>query len=430
MDGSGLRLGLICFIMCLFGNTAWAEGYGLYEYGARGMALGGAMVARKPDPSCVAYNPALLTRLPGTHMMLGVTSVTPTGSMHTEMLGDNAAETYLKDSTWFLPHVYFTHQINNRLTFGIGEFTRFGLGFEYPQDWPGRYNIYSVSLLSASLNPNLAVKLTDELSVAAGVEAIYVNLDLQKRTPISLAPYGIDGRMDVDSNIQDANDLGFGFNFGAHYQFNEQWALGILYRSQIKVKAYGDIEFTKREYAGPSAGKPLADLAFENYFKNGEVHSTVILPESVAMGLAYTPIPELSIEIGAVWTRWSSFKNLRIHMPPDMGVNESRKEWKNCWRLNAGIEYQAIDWLSVRGGYIYDQSPMSEAYEDYLVPTDGRHIYSAGLGFSWGDWGLDLGYAYIDANGRDYSSNAGTGVNNSKSYGHSNLFSLSISYEF
>lgn len=136
------------------------------------------MVARKPDPSCVAYNPALLTRLPGTHMMLGVTSVTPTGSMHTEILGDNAAETYLKDSTWFLPHVYFTHQINNRLTFGIGEFTRFGLGFEYPQDWPGRYNIYSVSLLSASLNPNLAAKLTDELSVAAGVEAIYVNLDL------------------------------------------------------------------------------------------------------------------------------------------------------------------------------------------------------------------------------------------------------------
>lgn len=113
-----------------------------------------------------------------------------------------------------------------------------------------------------------------------------------------------------------------------------------------------------------------------------------------------------------------------------MPTSESKKDWKDTWRLNFGAEYQLLDWMAVRAGYIYDQSPMTEEYEDYLVPTDGRHIYSTGLGFTWEAWGLDLAYAYIDANGRSYEARPGSGVSKSKAYGHSNLFSLSISYEF
>ena len=412
------------------GNAAWAEGFGLYEYSARGLSLGGAMVARKPDPSCVAYNPALLARLPGTHMMLGVSSVTPSGNMTTYDSGGNPATTGLKDSTWFLPHAYFTHQINDRLTFGIGEFTRYGLGFDYPENWPGRYNVYSVSLLSASLNPNLAVRVNDEFSVAVGAEVVYVNLDLQKRVPITPAPG--QGTLDVDSNIQDANALGYGFNVAMHYQFNEQWAAGVLYRSQVRVDASGDVTFSKRQWSG-TPGSPLegaANNSFDNNFHNGRAASTVILPDSLAFGVSYSPVPELSLEAGAIWTRWSTFKNLRINLPGGLPTSESRKEWEDTWRINAGAEYQPLDWLTARGGYIYDRSPMTEAHEDYLVPTDGRHIYSAGLGFSWDSWGLDVAYAYIDANGRSYEGRANDGVYKSEAYGHSNLFSLSLSYEF
>lgn len=73
------RLAGVFVVWIAMGGLAWAEGYGLYEYSARGLSLGGAMVARKPDVSCLAYNPALLARLPGTHMMLGASSVTPPG---------------------------------------------------------------------------------------------------------------------------------------------------------------------------------------------------------------------------------------------------------------------------------------------------------------------------------------------------------------
>ena len=96
-----------------------------------------------------------------------------------------------------------------------------------------------------------------------------------------------------------------------------------------------------------------------------------------------------------------------------------------------GVEYDALDWLTLRAGYVFDQSPMTERYEDYLVPTDDRHIYSFGVGFKWEAWTLDLSYAYIDAIGRSYRANPETNVLRSKADASStNVFSLSLGYCF
>lgn len=73
---------------------------------------------------------------------------------------------------------------------------------------------------------------------------------------------------------------------------------------------------------------------------------------------------------------------------------------------------------------------MTEAHEDYLVPTEGRHIYSTGLGFAWGNWNVDLAYAYIDVGGRTYNGRPDEGVYNSQAYGHSNLVSVSLGYDY
>ena len=48
-------------------GKAQAEGFALSDFGARGTALAGGMVARADDPSAVAWNPAGITQLPGTH---------------------------------------------------------------------------------------------------------------------------------------------------------------------------------------------------------------------------------------------------------------------------------------------------------------------------------------------------------------------------
>lgn len=424
MQNLSMRICGIFLFLIAFSGAAWAEGFALYEYSARSIALGGAAMARKPDASCIASNPALLSRLPGTHMMIGATVIRPDGSMKTTSPGGESQTTNLESSTWAIPHAYFTHQISDKLAFGVGEFTRFGLGFDYPSDWPGRFNIYGVELQTFSLNPNLAVAFTDQFSMAAGVEVLYANLDLKKRATFPGLPASV---FEVDTDIKGADDVGYGFNLAAHYQFDEQWAAGLAYRSQVRVKAFGDTTYTKITDNTPGG---MGDMLMQNVFNNGQTHSTVILPDSVSGGIAFSPIPELSLEAGVVWTRWSTFRNLRIHMPGPVGAKDSFKYWDDSWRFNVGVEYEPLDWLVLRAGYVYDQSPMSEANEDYLVPTDGRNIYSAGLGFNLDSWTVDLGYAFIDPKGRSYEARPQDGVLSSKAEGDSHIVSMSIGYEF
>lgn len=402
-------------LLCFFAGAtaAHAEGFALYEYGARGLALGGAVMARTPDPSTVATNPALMTKLPGIQVMAGASAITPSGKMEGRDANGNFSSS-LKPATWVIPHMYYTQKLNDSFSVGVGEFSRFGLGFEYPHNWPGRFNIYEVSLQTASINPAVAWAATDKLSLAAGVELVYVNLDLKKRSqPIPGRPF------EVDVNIQDANDYGFGFNLAAHYQFNDQWAAGVQYRSQVEEKAYGDAQLSW-------VGAPIPGVSLTQ----GQAHATVILPDSWSGGVSWSPLPELSLEAGAIWTRWSSFRDLNIHMPNGTTAF-SRKHWKDVWRLNVGAEYDALDWLTLRAGYVFDQSPMTEGHEDYLVPTDDRHIYSVGFGVHDGPWSVDFAFAHIAPVGRSYAANGATNVLHSKANdSKTEIYSVSFGYKF
>ena len=419
-----------CFLAVA--GTAHAEGFALYEYSARGVALGGSLLARKPDPSAVAYNPALLTRLPGIHLVGGVSAILPDGKMRTTDSAGRTETTSLKPSTWFIPHAYYTQKLNDRFAVGVGEFSRFGLGFEFPHDWPGRFNIYEVSLKTSSVNPVISWAATDKLSLAAGVEVVYACLDLKKRAQLDVYPGGpVLGQLEADSNIQDAEAFGVGFNVAGHYQFNDQWAVGLHYRSQVRVRAFGDVEYSYISGVSTPPGYPTSKDVYDTAFKDGGAHATVILPDSLAGGISWTPIPELSIEVGATWTRWSTFRGLNIHLPEPIGVSENPKHWSDTWRFNVGVEYEPVEWLALRAGYVYDESPMTSRYADYLVPTHDRNIYSLGVGFKWDSWTLDLAYAYIQPKDRSYSYSEETHVLDSKTKSTStNIISVSLGYEF
>ena len=423
----------VAVLVLLGGEPAWSEGFALYEWGARGMALGGAMMARPADPSAVAFNPALITQLPGIQIQVGVTAVMPSGSMRLEdsAMGVDASNN-LARSTWHIPHAYYTQRINDSLTVGVGEFSRFGLGFDYQKGWPGRYNIHSLALTTLSVNPVLAWKVSDSLSIAGGVELMYMDVGLDQMVNPKFQTsgpgavnFGGSDLYDVDSDM-DADGLGVGFNLGLHYKLNDEWAIGLAYRSQVSQRVKGENKIT------PQTDDPAIAGMLGSLYKNGDMHATVVLPDSISGGIAWMPRPDLSIEAGAIWTRWSSFRSLRIHLEDPMNiVSETKMEWENSWRFNLGVEYWPMDWLALRGGYVYDMSPMSERYESYLVPTEFRNIYSLGVGFVWEDVTLDLAYSFVDAKGRSYSARPESGVPDSYAQRMmSNQFAMSAGYKF
>jgi long-chain fatty acid transport protein len=403
---------------------ALAEGFAIYDYGARGSALGGAMVARKPDPSAVAHNAALLTRLPGTRVMAGFTVIATRGDVVTSSQGREGV-THTKKAAYFIPHAYFTKQLSERWFFGVGEFSRFGLGNQYPDGWPGRYNVYDIYLLTSSLNPSLAFKATEKLSLGAGLELVYASLDMKNKLPFP-AP----GVAEVDVRIDKAEDLGFGFNLAAHYEFSPKWQAGVQYRSPVRINAEGRVDFT---YQGPAV--PQLEEAYAATFHDGAAKGVVTLPESLSFGLAYSPSERMSLEWGVVWTRWSRYKSLEMTLPEPLPVSKSRKDWKDTWRFTFGAEYAATDWLDLRFGYNFTQSPMTGTYADYTVPTKDRHTFTAGAGIRSGGVSLDLALLYVHCNSRSYIDSpldqGGTGAVASRSDGFRAVeAALSLSYAF
>ena len=64
----------------------------------------------------------------------------------------------------------------------------------------------------------------------------------------------------------------------------------------------------------------LADQGQVPHTIDTDVHSTVHLPDSFALGLAYRPLENLSFEVGTVFTRWSTYDSMNIYCPTQGGV--------------------------------------------------------------------------------------------------------------
>ena len=166
------KLVAIVLPFVLFASAAQGAGFALYEFSARTTAMGGATVANKPEAASLAVNPSLITELDGTQIQIGATIVTADAT--TSVAGVSRS---LENDVWTLPNFFMTHKWSDEISFGIGGFSRYGLGGTYkdPQMWPGSNLAYDVKLETMSFTPTIAVKANDQLSVAMGLEAMTID---------------------------------------------------------------------------------------------------------------------------------------------------------------------------------------------------------------------------------------------------------------
>jgi len=400
----GLLLGLMGVL--LSAQLSFGAGFALYEGRARGFALGGTLVGRADDASALFYNPAGITQLPGLQVMGGATAIAPSMKVTTA-----AGTESTKDNVWVPPHLYATYQFSDKVWFGLGSFSQFGLGTEFDPNWVGRFNNYEAVIQTLTVNPNIAFKLNDQFSLAAGLDVMWFDLTLKNKVFVGI---------EEDQSLE-GDSFGYGLNFAMHYKPCPWVALGASYRSQIKQNVQGTAKF--------SPGTVLT---------NADVSGSIMLPDMLFLGAAFYPIEKLSIEVGGVWNGWSSFDELRItYDPPLLGLVNTvtrEKDWHDTWRIQVGVEYKALDWLDLRAGYVFDEEPIRSDHADYLVPANDRHIFSFGPGFRWNNWTFDLAYGYIHIEERSFTATptqVAQGIIDSKFHdGRTHLFSLSVGYKF
>lgn len=409
--------------LLLWPVQVWASGYAVYEWSARGLALGGAMVARDADPSALAFNPSAITGLNGTQIQIGGTAVAPAATMDTAAYDDMDFD----DTIWTLPAAFFTHQVSDRYWVGLGMFSRVGLGTEYDDmdTWAGRYTCSHASIQSLSFTPTLAMRLSDSVSIGVGMDATYLNFGYAT----TIDPTGVKNPDTTDTDIRQeisADGWGYGVNLSARYQPYSWLAFGVLWRSEIQLTVDGDVEFTRKGMFSPS----MVGLA-----KDTGVSGTEPVPESVTFGVMVRPMDRLSLEADAIWTKWSAYKTLTIeYEDPLFGVvseASSIKNWHDTWRFALGAEYLMTDDVTLRAGYVYDQSPVDDDYEDFAVPCTDRQIVSCGAGWKINPaWTLDVAYAFLWMKDRDYAARDDGTIATSRTNAHAHMLGLSLTYAF
>jgi long-chain fatty acid transport protein len=312
----------------------------------------------------------------------------------------------MKSRVSFAPHLFLSYQLTERVWLGLGLNSPFGLGIQYDNNWPGRFNITKAVIQTLNLNPTIAVKVTDYLSLGSGMDIMYFKFKLKRVLPISpIGPQALDLQGD---------SWGLGFNLGLLLKPSDSLSFGVSYRSQIRQHLDGRARF-----------RPFNAL-------DSGASGSIIFPDMVFAGIMVRPLKQLSVEGGVIWTHWELFRRLDTKFNNALGTLSEQKDWSNTWRGQLGVEYQAFPWLDIRAGYAFENEPISDRYADYLVPsTDHRHNFSCGAGFRWRAMTLDLAYGMVLMMDRTVNNSQAIGVLPSDYKGRlSHVVVMSWGYKF
>ncbi len=166
-----------------FSGSAAASGFQLQNQtgSGNGNAFAGA-AASAEDAGTIFFNPAGMTYLPAGHnISLSGTllnrniNFSNTGST-VDVPGPGAAFFPLPTGNGgnagglaLLPHGYWALGITPDLTVGVGVGPTFGNTTEYDFDFVGRNAGFFVEMKQININPSIAYKVSDKLSLGAGI---------------------------------------------------------------------------------------------------------------------------------------------------------------------------------------------------------------------------------------------------------------------
>jgi long-chain fatty acid transport protein len=358
-------------------SDAIASGFAIRENCAETLGTVFAGAGSLADEPCTVFNnPAGMTRLSGNQIEVGATAMFPTINFHgTDTAGGNTGNN--GGRTAFIPNLYGVTDITPDLKLGLAVTAPFGLPIKYNSAWAGRYLAIQAQALTVDVNPNIAYKINNWLSVAAGVSMQYLTFTLSNAVNQSAAGAG-----DALARFKGDN-WGVGYNFGVLLEPIDGTRVGLTYRSKIDHKLTGNQNFLH------------VDPAFASALVSSGARVDISLPASWGVSVTHTLTPALDLVWDAQYTQWSSFKGVGIDAAVRSFFNES---YRDSWFTALGLIYHLNDAWTLRGGAGWDQSPVQNRYRDVAVPDQDRYMLGFGVGYKiTPSMSIDAAYAHYFA---------------------------------
>lgn len=410
-------------------SAAHAAGFMLTEQsaGALGRAYAGVGVDGT-DISGVYYNPATMTLHPGTSIQAGFVAV---GLDLAFESNDGRVTENGQYNTQAIPHGYISHQINDSMWVGLAMTVPFGMGTEYDDNWEYGNRGISAEVLTFDFNPNVAWKVSDKLSLGAGMSIQYAAADLKMRDEVKRDNQSlgtVNGEVDADS-------WAWGFNVGLMWSPLDNLRFGLSYRSKINHNADGDFTISN-----PSNELLEGFLQSQGLLNNARSASATISTPAWLMATAAWDVNELlSLYATFRWTDWSSFDTLDIKSSAlnatHNGVKTVENHWQDTYLVSVGADLRFTNWWTFRAGIGYETSAVDDPkYRTSIIPDADRLWLALGSSFkATENMQIDVSAAWLHGIGErnlwDKDTAGGTEVGKFENL-DAYLFGVQLVYKF
>lgn len=388
-------------------SSTYAAGFMLTEQSASslGRAYAGAGVDGS-DISGVFYNPATMTLHPGTQIQAGFVAI----GLDLDYKGNDGTTENGRANTQPIPFGYISHQATDNVWVGLAMTVPFGMGTEYDDNWSLASRGISAQVLTFDFNPNVAWKLSEKVSLGAGMSVQYASADLKMRDNLPDLPQTVDGEVDADS-------WAWGFNVGMMWTPADNLRFGLSYRSKVNHHAKGDFTVNNLRLDNTAITGAYLDEALTNptlgaLWGKHDAAVSLSTPAWLMATAAWDVNDLLSLYATFRWTDWSSFKDLDINysVGPVTMTKNVHNAWKDTYLVSLGADMRFYDWWTMRAGIGYETSAVDEArLRTAIIPDADRLWLALGSSFKVAkDFQLDVSAAWLHGIGeRDLYDNGG-----------------------
>ena len=386
------RIGVIALVpLMLLALSPFARGSGflIYEHGATAMAMAGAFVGLANNPTAIWHNPAGIAWLDGTQISAGATLIFPSTNL---ALGNWPDPDYqsidMESQVFYPPTFYISHKFSDRIVAGLGFFVPYGLGTEWPdpENFPLRYIATKSDMQTFIINPTIAFKLSENLSVAAGISYIYSKLVLDLTYYLDLTGIGM-GVYDVPVSVDKTSGTAWAPNAGVLYK-GEKFSLGFNWRGGFSIDYDGELDLDTSSVGAPLPARMI-----------GTVVAPFSFPHILGIGAAFNLTDKLTVTADVHYVLWSTFEVIEVDadvpgLPIALDFPPIEENFEDSFIFRGGLQYMLNEKFALRAGFLYDLTPQPVDSMDPMLPDSDRWALTAGIGYNTGKFAIDVAYQF------------------------------------
>ena len=398
------RVSIIALSILVYGSSACASGWRIPEQSVNSTALSAAYVANASGADASYFNPANMVfdqEKDNYQFEFDLNYIHLTAIEY----DDNRTPTMdakSKREDFYIPLFHLVSPEYKDFRFGLSLTTPAGLSKRWEDGSWAEWTAKEFTLEVFELNPTIAYKITDWLSIGGGVRALYSKGQV---TSSNLALTPTAGANGYYSRKLDGNSIDFGYNLAISVKPIDNLTTSVTWRSRVDLQLDGDNARLNYQ-AGTGAIYP-------SHSYTGGADVSVPVPEVLTVAAAYT-FGSTTVEINWDRTFWSDYEELDFNY--DAGASSLlngvfgtpiEKNFNNTDAFRIGLTQKLMnDKLTMMVGFAIDETPVPDKTLGFELPDSDAKIYSCGLRYKLDEtYEIGMSFLYDEKEERKVSNN-------------------------